>query len=351
MENEFSASKLANHRGRVNELIEGKDVFPVTVEMNITNLCNFDCPWCSEDEFRRRHAGATIPWQIVVQAMKDMKRLGVQSVTLEGGGEPTVHPHFKDIVLADHVGLDIGLITNGSTLLTFSQELIERFVYIRVSLDAGDAETHAKMHSRETDIYNRILAGIERVAKLKMPKEVLGISYIVTPETIPGMVQATKIARLIGADYIQFKPLLGHDGTIKYFEMGDVLEEVKEQDSPPHFRVYLSRFGKDEIGKPVGVRNYKHCRSHRLIGAIASNGDVMLCCNLKHRYDREFSFGNLRFQSFEDIWRSERRHRIINRVESDERFLKDICIYCRMNSFNEIIEGSLTDLNPLWRVI
>lgn len=79
----------------------------------------------------------------------------------------------------------------------------------------------------------------------------------------------------------------------------------------------------------------------------------MLCCNLKHKF-REglYSFGNLRELPFEEIWRGEVRHSILRKVEGDANFLKNVCMYCRMNGFNEILgRPDVQNVSDLWRFI
>lgn len=347
---EYSQSKLFYHLGRVAELVEGEDIFPITVEFNVTNVCNYRCPWCSETKYRSRHANATLPWQVVVRSIKDMAKSGVRSVTIEGGGEPTVHPHFMNIAMADYYDIDLGLITNGSRLDKFPEEMYKRLAYVRVSLDAGDAKTYEAVHG--VDAFSDVMSNMSWVAGIN-GRGTLGVSYVVSEDTLAGIYEAARKVKDAGADYIQFKPLLGDDMKIHYFEMGDALKAVK-QFGDGTFKVYLTRFAAEEIGRPYGCRTYKFCRAHRLIGAVAATGEVLLCCNLKHKFeDDRFAFGNLNKKSFCEIWQGERRHKIINDVETDEEFLQRACGYCRMNEFNKMVEDYIenAEINPLWKFI
>ena len=364
---EYTQSKIFSHMDRFNELVEGKDVFPITVEMNITNRCNYSCGWCSEQLYREASPLSEIPWWTAVKAMVDMHRCGVRSVTIEGGGEPTLHKDFAAIVAGAPHGLDLGLITNGSTLALMSAETFQRFSYVRVSLDAAGDYMYAKVHglvaandTANLEAYGKVMTSIARAAKRMRPGQVLGVSYIVSEDTVSGVVDAVRSVKAVGATYIQFKPLLGvGDFSIHYPTDLSWIEKVKAEDDPLGFRVYLSRFGKEEIGKPHGVRQFKYCRAHRLVGAITATGDVVLCCNLKHKYlDERFVFGNIRMKSYEEIWKSEERHKIVAQVEGSETFVRDVCTYCRMNEFNDMIEEATelpefrtSRLSPLWRFI
>jgi GTP 3',8-cyclase len=350
---QFSIDKLDFHRDRLMELLEGKDVFPITVEMNLTNVCNIKCGWCSEKPWRTKYPTSALHWQVAARAIEDMARCGVRSVTFEGSGEPTFHPQFENIAMSDVHGMTLGLITNGLKLSGFSKEVIGRFDYIRVSLDAADPKTYSFVHGCEEENFDRALTGIGQASSLRKERGVIGVSYIITPETIPGMLEAINISRSLGADYIQFKPLVGRNWMAEFFDMGEMREKAMAEDDPAGFRVYMSRMSEDEWMKPLGTQKYTFCKGHRLIGAIVATGDVVLCCNLKHKLELDkVSFGNVNEKSFEEVWKSERRHRIINIVETHELFKKKICCYCRMDALNEKIEKMEADGAPaLWRVI
>lgn len=250
---EYSSSKLNLHLDRIARLEQGEDVFPITVEFNVTNRCNFMCEWCSEARYRSAYSRATLPWQIVVRAIRDMARCGVRSITLEGGGEPTLHPRFEDIVLADLYDVSLGLITNGSLLHKFSEEFFERLSYLRVSLDAGTPETYEKVHG--AGVFNEVVANISMIANKRGKKPGLGVSFIVSENTMDDMVEAARLVKEAGADYIQFKPLLGKDLKIHYFDMGDRLERaqaVQDLGSGSDFRVTFLGSPRKRSGRLTG---------------------------------------------------------------------------------------------------
>lgn len=349
-EGEYGAHKLDFHKDRITEFLEGKDIYPITIEIDLTNKCNWKCPWCSEMGWRAQHPEAEIPWQIMVRALKDMHRLGVRSVTIEGGGEPTIHPQFEEIVLSDTYGLQLGLITNGSMLHSFSEELIQRFVYIRVSLDAGSAQTHAKVKGCSEGFYPRILKALERAVALKAPGQSIGVSFIVSTDTKDEVYAAAVQCKATGVDNIQVKPIVMRDWQAEYLDISDQLKKIETLSEDGRFKVYATKMeGRDPKGPK---RQYLFCKASRLIGAIAATGDVLFCCRLKNFANRNVSFGNIRFEPFEDIWKSGRRREFLQKAEHDPFFVGTMCINCRANEFNVAIEeAEKTIPPPLWRII
>ncbi len=44
---QFSSDKILKHLDRVNAWLKGENPYPITVEMDVTNICNHRCPECS----------------------------------------------------------------------------------------------------------------------------------------------------------------------------------------------------------------------------------------------------------------------------------------------------------------
>ncbi len=87
------------------------------VNLVLSDLCNQACSFCayrdptysSSELF---HVGGDynpnrkLSWEKVQEVLGDCCEMGVKAVTFTGGGEPTVHPRFQEIVdLAWKLGL------------------------------------------------------------------------------------------------------------------------------------------------------------------------------------------------------------------------------------------------------
>lgn len=349
---EYTEEKLRLHQDVIMRMREGENVYPVTVEMNLTNHCNLDCPWCSDRPYRTAHRD-DMNAEVAIRTIAEMERLGVRSVTLEGGGEPTLHPYFEAVVRSDRHSMPIGVITNGLRLKLLGEDIFPRLAYLRVSLDASNSKMYEVVHGTLPEWYQYVLEGLDRAVKLRGPRTTIWISYVVSGKTEAGMLAAAFTACRIGVDYIQFKPMYNIKTGISY--VVDDLEWLDQVSAAGvgKTRVIMSRLNPMEMVGPKGDRRFKFCRAHRLVGAISATGDVLLCCNIKNQVDKDWSFGNLYKNTFEEIWKSEKRRKIIERVESDETFIRDVCTYCRMNTYNNAIEAEFAGgpISPMWRYI
>jgi len=126
--------KVLLHQQLLNSIRFQRKIVPVHVQLNPTNRCNFNCKFCSCSE---RNKNLEMPLDEIVDCMKTARNLSCQSVTITGGGEPTLHKHFKEMVeKLRELGLQLGLVTNGSLVEQFPSRFFDNFVWVRVS--AGD---------------------------------------------------------------------------------------------------------------------------------------------------------------------------------------------------------------------
>lgn len=88
-------------------------------------------------------------------------------VTLEGGGEPTLHPQFQKIVEAGReTNVDMGLISNGTVDIS---EYVNKLNWVRISLDSSTKEEYKR--EKGVDCFEQVLRNLEKMSKLREPAE------------------------------------------------------------------------------------------------------------------------------------------------------------------------------------
>ncbi|MGD9015688.1 MAG: radical SAM protein, partial [Candidatus Omnitrophota bacterium] len=113
---QFSSDKILKHLDRVNAWLRNKNPFPITVELDMTNICNHKCPECSGWYFQNRNH-YFLSNDLAESIVRQLAAAKIRGLIFTGGGEPLCHPHVTKIVnLAHNLGLDIGFITNGSLI-------------------------------------------------------------------------------------------------------------------------------------------------------------------------------------------------------------------------------------------
>jgi SynChlorMet cassette radical SAM/SPASM protein ScmF len=161
------AATEAEKEQAVRALPEG--VPPLTsLYLYISGSCNLACRHCwIEPDFRPdAKNGRFLEFEFLKKAVTEAKPLGLRSVKLTGG-EPMLHPRFREIVeWLNGEGMPIIMETNG----TLMDDEMARFLksrpavnFISVSLDGARAETHEELRGVPGS-YKRAVAGIKALA-------------------------------------------------------------------------------------------------------------------------------------------------------------------------------------------
>lgn len=109
----------------------GKQIRPLHVQLCLTNKCNLACDFCS---CGKRNKGQELDIVKLKAFLRQASDLGMEAITITGGGEPLLYRHLSDIIgLCGDLQVKTGLVTNGY-LLPRLKGLIGRFTWIRVSM-------------------------------------------------------------------------------------------------------------------------------------------------------------------------------------------------------------------------
>ncbi|MGH8885526.1 MAG: radical SAM protein [Egibacteraceae bacterium] len=197
---------------------------PVSINLDVTTACNYKCDHCID--FEILNTGEAHGQDTLLESLVTLSLAGLRSVILIGGGEPTVYPHFVNIVRAIKLlNLQCAIVSNGGrpARLAAVADQLTPGDWIRLSLDAGTEETFIAMHRPLRGVTLHGICEMVAEAKKINPEVRWGFSYIVSwpgltgPNLVPlmtntaEMARATVLAKESGFDYITFKPMLQRD--------------------------------------------------------------------------------------------------------------------------------------------
>jgi uncharacterized radical SAM superfamily Fe-S cluster-containing enzyme len=158
--------------------------------IEIVNSCNLACPTCYADSPHSTHVDAVplADLQRRIQGVIDRKG-GIEILQLSGG-EPTLHPHFHELLAWCHAhpGIDYVLLnTNGVRLATddaFLDQLGKTFRYgkFQLYLQFDGPQEAAQRTLRGADLRAIRRRAIERCGALNIP---ITLAMTVTPENLP----------------------------------------------------------------------------------------------------------------------------------------------------------------------
>jgi MoaA/NifB/PqqE/SkfB family radical SAM enzyme len=310
-------NKLLKHLDRIEMLKNGGAPPPINVEIDLSNRCSLGCEGChfAHTHTRGPLAGSPKPGgyintgdlmdvRLAKSILDQLQVADVRSVTWTGGGEPTLHPQFDEII--KHCQIPQGIYTNGAHISEARAEILKnRMTWVYVSLDyADDRQYNLYKKSR---LYNQVIEGIKRLVAAP-GQATIGVGYLLWRENWADIGAMYRLGHELGVDYIQYRPMVLHrlDAQDEVSEdtgwMGDMLGMLRYYAGQPKVIADLARF---ENYRNWNGRGYNSCWWSKLQTVITPDGKLWTCVN--RRGFTGDMLGNLSTELFSEIWE---RHEI-----------------------------------------
>jgi MoaA/NifB/PqqE/SkfB family radical SAM enzyme len=323
---------------------DGRKAFagPETVHLDITNHCNFNCIGCWDRSPLIRQKGVNdeylknfLSLELVKGFIDDLIELeGTRFIKFGGGGEPTMHPHFIDILTYlrsrdKYVEIDIN--TNFSLMRDALLDLIIELQVnlLTVSLWAASPEVYVQTHPNQKEVvFENIVANLKRITsdpgnrvlKLFIHNVLMNLNH----HEVEAMLE---LALDVKADEVHFTlvdPVPGKTESLllSHQERLNVLESLKK------IKPFVNRYNEyhdPETNRSIKVTNFHEffikmsqpevkegiydqravnqipCYIGWLYTRIMADGRVVPCCK-GHR----LPMGNINKNRFVEIWNSPR---------------------------------------------
>lgn len=351
----YSELKIIHDLDRIRSLREGKDFFPRCVRIDLTTKCNHNCAFCLYQNANRGLKGIglnenmprreDINHRRLIKLIKEFEECGVESIVLVGGGEPTLHPHFDQIMtaLADST-LEFGLITNGARLpLVRRYSRAKGFRWIRVSLDAATPGTWQKLHrpveaSPHFDAILDSLAALAADAKEPGSNLAVGGSFIISDENHAETAAFCHLGKSLGLNNVRVGIEYGSGKACAGHGISDLKKAVagaKHALEDETYRIYDNWESRlHDISRTAAVGQKCHFQS--LTTTLGADLNFYTCCFGK--YTESFRIGSAATKSFRDLWLKTRK-RFLSRFSVTKC---PPCWYVRQNN----ILGYMADPCP-----
>ena len=156
---------------------------PLSVILQVTKRCNFDCSFCSE----------TLQLPDPTLAELDTIRMnlaGVRRVFLSGG-EPLLRRDFGDVVAMYTEDFVLGVPTNATRGLQHAASMVGRVAFVNVGLEGPRATTN-----RVRGDYDQVMSGVRAFLDHGLP---ISLSAVVYRSTLSALPFTYQIADVLGA--------------------------------------------------------------------------------------------------------------------------------------------------------
>jgi organic radical activating enzyme len=219
-----SPHKILLHREKVRDYLNGKPIFPVTLELDITSDCSKKCTDCPS-------ARSSESWNLNPEFI-DRLFASLEGQThglLLTGGEPTMSPLFPEVLkMARSRGfLDVAVVTNGGFLddVKVMDALVAHASTIRLSLYDWDSENCSGLKSA----LHRISTLRQRIDHANSSLKI-GVSALTSSGNIGSFAKAAESVRTAGAHWIYFHPscIRWSEGSPRQVNQDGVIEEVQQ---------------------------------------------------------------------------------------------------------------------------
>lgn len=309
-------NKLLQHIDRIASIKAGGNPPPVNVEIDLSNRCDLGCEFChfAYTHTRGPHAhseklndaipgGDLMDTHLAVDIIDQLYNFGVRSITWTGGGEPTLHPDFEQIISLNYVyGMDQGIYTNlAHTSRDNMLAMKDSMKWILVSLDADYRGEYKRL--KRVDAFDEVCEHINLIANYP-GNATIGVSFLLNKHNFERTESMIRLGLSLGADYVQLRPTISFDlqnpgnvgeDTSWALEAAAYLADLAWN---PRVEIDLDRF----IAYGNWIRHgYQTCWWSRMQTVITPNGKVWGCVNKREFPDAEL--GDLTNELFADIWK------------------------------------------------
>jgi len=341
----YSKFKILHDLELSNSLREGKAFAPKSVRLDLTTNCNHNCYYCLYESVSDGLKGVSLNSNFpknqnidtarVIRLITELEETGVKALTLTGGGEPTLHPDFRQIFERILSGtMDVGIITNGTKagLLSAYKKSI-RFKWARISVDASNEITWKKVHDPKDkrQSFGRLKETIRQLCYDKSEDLMVGLGFVICQENYAEVYDFIKMAKEIGVDNVRVGILYGHGFEERHraylSKARHLISKAIHDFEDAFFRIFDKTKRYDNLS--LKFKDYDDCKFQDISASIGADLRLYPCCFTK--YSPQYAMGFLGDKSFADAWFNER-------TAFRKKFDLNACPPCWYDENNRILE-------------
>lgn len=305
-----SPYKILAHEDLLRKYINGEKINPIHLRVGLTNSCNARCNFCNfhskneEDFYDNFDFSDALQTELAIKFFTEFAHNGGKAITFCGSGECTIHPEYAPICDAcNKAGLQIGLITNGITLI--NPDILEcvcrTHTWVRVGMNAGSRETYKLITNTCEQNFDSILEAVSKIRNNAVMNEFrIGMNFVITLQNCNEIVKAAELCKKSGAHYLRFEPEfytgLAHKSISTKLDDIQVLLDEARLFSDDNFEVSIPKLDRGEMTNTDVVEgDFTQCNYCNFVAALGADGCMYPCpqihLNSEYGYGRAIDIG------------------------------------------------------------
>ena len=302
------------------------------VMVELTNICNFSCPFCPTDSMARKKANMPRDlWQKVLRELGEKEM--TPTVFFHLMGEPLVHKDIFDaICFANDYGLSVSLYTNGALLDSDRSEMLLdalRIGRVVLSLQLTTPDTFYN-RSRRVYSWKTYIERLKNFTRKAMSRERPVSVQVHCLADVRGkgwnLVKILQEQRRIQAVYDEWQKALGN-GKRHKINIFNPATSYPLDNNASFFVKHQGTWDNKHIppNMDVLIRDHGHCHLMTDTFAILADGTCTVCCC---DYEAELDLGNAHENTLEDIYNG-KKATAIREAEEKGKMIEERCRICR----------------------
>lgn len=312
-----------------NELLKYYDK-PFYVYLSLSNLCNANCVFCDVRINKEKKCKIDVK-----KTIDELANLGTQYIHFTGGGEPFINDDiFEYLEYCSNKGININFISNGLNLNEAKIMKLSNYKINAVffSIDSHNPETHDNLR-RVDGIWNKVTTNINLIKKY-LPNVKIVINHVLNKNNIDFFENFIKLKNHFNFDYIN--PIVIKDcdelffteeqiltynlNLEKYYKVAKELGIEFLSDNIDYFCKNVSCFGDRDTNKDLRCVYPSFCAF-----IDCPTGFVYPCDCSIHRDRNIYKIGDLKIQTFDEVWNGSKRNELKQKLINSELNCKTKC--------------------------
>ena len=345
----FKETRIHKHIDEIYKWKNNINFLPPFVEISPISYCNQKCKFCYTTHLMKKLE--KMPTETLKKLFQEFGDIGIKGLRIQGIGEPTLHQDLPECIkLAGSKILDIALTTNGVLLKPKDYEkCLENLFSIKISVIDSSPKRYAEFHRVPENQWNLVVKNVEHAANY-IKNNNLKCNFHTTiyaeDTTYENLFEITSFCKDIGFSLVTVSNALYSPRTPNPNGKNEEFKNINDhEDYLKNIEQNLLELEDEKFSVDVCLRNTKgvkksyvdeskkiNCPGINFSTVIDAKGFIYPCW--RYWGKESYAYGNINFDSFKNIWLSEKRAEI-NSLMSQEYYSESTCTPCSHNRINE----------------